>query len=211
MDIVISPPPFLEISSPSESNGLLLQSSPKPLIVVPGPPIFSLEADDLIPPPADINPSVHPAAIVSPRPPIQLEISDYASQALADFPELVNLSGSDLLPGAPVASSGVNGVVPARCDSCPLATVVGLAAAAIAPNTSGRIQTDGVITLTAAQWENIIGQPDGLAPGATYYLSPFPGELIHVPPSAQGFYLTRIGTAISSAALEISIQPPIGM
>lgn len=211
MDIIISPPPALEVTPPPAPVGVPLEVSPEPLIVVPGPPVFTIAPAALIPPPADIAPPVHPVAVVSPAAVITLQIDAVSAQAMADFADLVNLDENALLPGMPVTSTGANGATPARCNQFALIEVVGLATEAIAPNTSGLIQTDGTLTLTVAQWAEITGQAGGLTPGETYYLAPFPGEMMTVPPATEGFYLTRIGRALSSTTLEISIMPPIGV
>lgn len=51
----------------------------------------------------------------------------------------------------------------------------------------------------------------GLIVGHAYYLGTAPGTLTDIAPTATGQFLTRIGTAVKTDALHLSIQPPILM
>jgi len=51
----------------------------------------------------------------------------------------------------------------------------------------------------------------GLIIGHTYYLGTTPGTLTDIAPTAAGQFLTRIGTAVKTDAVYLSIQPPILM
>lgn len=78
--------------------------------------------------------------------------------------------------------------------------------ASIASTTSGSILTDGAITV--ADWTAIAGAPT-LTAGSVYFLDGVDGNITTIPPILAGSYVVRIGTAISTTTLEVSISRPI--
>ena len=71
------------------------------------------------------------------------------------------------------------------------------------------IQSSGEITLTAAEWNFVVGNDQGLTTGSPYWLdaSGF-GQLTGIPPSTPGAAVAQIGIALSSTTLLLSILPP---
>jgi hypothetical protein len=49
----------------------------------------------------------------------------------------------------------------------------------------------------------------GLNAGELYFLSTGYGGITTTPPSGSGEYMTRVGEAISSASLHVSLEPPV--
>lgn len=78
--------------------------------------------------------------------------------------------------------------------------------ASIAPTASGSVLTDG--TITVADWTAIAGAPT-LTAGSVYFLDGVDGNITTIPPILAGSYVVRIGTAISTTTLEVSISRPI--
>lgn len=78
--------------------------------------------------------------------------------------------------------------------------------ASIAPTASGSVLTDGAITV--ADWTAIAGAPT-LTAGSVYFLDGVDGNITTIPPILAGSYVVRIGTAISTTTLEVSISRPI--
>lgn len=128
-----------------------------------------------------------------------------------DVISLSNGSAAAVVIGSPVYISAANAFQPARANASATSDVIGLVReASVAAASNGAVQSDGIFTATAAQWDAVTGQTGGLTVGSVYYLSPATaGRLTITPPSAAGEYVARIGRAISSTALEISIQPSI--
>ena len=85
----------------------------------------------------------------------------------------------------------------------------GLALEAAVDNTDVDIQTTGLIELTTAQWDVILGNmvPAGLVAGAAYYLSStVAGRLTEIAPTAGGTYRNQIGLALTATKFLIQIS-----
>ncbi len=114
--------------------------------------------------------------------------------------DVVNLEASVALAlGDVVYVSAASTVAKSQANAAGTAKVIGLARAAIEANATGEIQTDGILSgLTA------------LTAGSTYYLSAdTAGTMITAAPSETGKFIVKLGTAISTTELEISIREPI--
>lgn len=113
--------------------------------------------------------------------------------------------------GQPVYNDGAGTVDLAQADAGGTVEVLGLVkAATIAAAASGAIQTDGVIAATTAQWDALTGDVGGLTPGSVYYLDPdTAGNITLTAPTAVGDFVVRLGKAISTTELEITILQPI--
>jgi hypothetical protein len=70
------------------------------------------------------------------------------------------------------------------------------------------VQTSGEITLTAEEWNFVVGNSQGLITGDVYYLdgSGF-GQMFQNPPVSVGSAVTQIGVAISSVTMLFGILP----
>lgn len=115
--------------------------------------------------------------------------------------DVINLEAATaLVLGDVVYISAAGTVAKSQANAAATAKAFGLVrAATIESAATGPIQTDGVLTgLT------------GLTAGATYYLSAdTAGLMVATAPSEAGKFVTKIGTAISTTELEISIREPI--
>jgi hypothetical protein len=113
--------------------------------------------------------------------------------------------------GTPVYVKSNGNVDKAQANASGTVQVLGLVRdASISSSTSGVIQTDGVLSATTAQWDAVTGDSGGLTPGAAYYLSASTaGQLTTNAPTTAGQFVVRIGLALSSTELDISIAPPI--
>lgn len=109
--------------------------------------------------------------------------------------------------GSPVYLSAAGQFQLARANAQATHDVLGLVRdPSIAAGASGSIQTDGLITGSTAQWDAVTGQTGGLTAGSYYFLSiNTAGKLTTIAPTSQGEYIQRVGKAITSTSLEISI------
>jgi hypothetical protein len=119
-------------------------------------------------------------------------------------------SGS-IVVGTIVYNDAADGVKKAKADASGTKSAVGLvASASIAAGASGSIQTDGVISLTTAQWDAVFGTTGGLAFGARYFLSAATAGLgTATAPSTVGQYVVEVGQALSTTELKINIHQSI--
>jgi hypothetical protein len=123
---------------------------------------------------------------------------------------LLNGNAGALTEGMAVYSTAVTGTVDkARANASGTSKVTGLVVdATVAAGAPATIQYGGVLTI--ADWTVPAGSAT-LTPGATYFLSPTTAGLITpTPPNTTGQFVTVIGTAISTTALKIEIDSPIG-
>jgi len=118
---------------------------------------------------------------------------------------------ASIVIGAPVYNDGAGTVDLAQADAAATVEVLGLVkSASIVAAASGAIQTDGILVATTAQWDTITGDVGGLVAGSVYYLDPDTAGLLTVTaPSAVGDFVVRIGKAVSTTEMEITILQPI--
>ncbi len=119
-----------------------------------------------------------------------------------------NATGAALTIGQAVYISAANTVEAALADNVTTSGVVGLVAdASIADGANGYILTDG--TLVSTDWIAVVGATT-LTAGSVYFLSDTTaGELTTTVPTAPGSFVTRVGTAINTTTLEVTISRPI--
>lgn len=119
-----------------------------------------------------------------------------------------NATGVALTIGQAVYISAANAVEAALADDVTTSGVVGLVAdASIADGANGYILTDG--TLVSTDWTAVVGATT-LTPGSVYFLSDTAaGELTTTVPTAPGSFVARVGTAINTTTLEVTISRPI--
>ena len=113
--------------------------------------------------------------------------------------------------GTPVYVSAADTVLNALANALSTSEIIGLVVdISVAPGDPARILTDGRITATTAQWDAVSDEIGGLAAGSVYYLDPTTaGKLTKIAPTAEGEVVVRVGKALSSTTLEISIDWPI--
>lgn len=134
-----------------------------------------------------------------------------AASSEVDVISLTNAGAGAAPIGSPVYISAANNFALARANAGATARPIALVKdASIAASAAGFVQTDGVLEATTAQWDTITGQTGGLTPGSVYFLSAATaGRLTTTAPTSSGEYVVRVGIAVSSTGLEISIHPEI--
>lgn len=145
----------------------------------------------------------------------QLSSSDTldANVSEVDVIGLSNNQGSAIVICSPVYISGAGQIKLGQANATGTIQLVGLAKdPSIANAANGFVQTDGSFAATTAQWDVVTGQTGGLTPGAVYFLSAATaGRLTTVAPNTVGQFVVRVGLAISTTQMDITIQPPIGL
>ena len=124
---------------------------------------------------------------------------------------LVNDNAANLTICQPVYIKSNGAVDLAQADASATSEVFGLVNdALIAPNASGRILFDAVLTATTGEWDAVTGGSGGLTPGETYFLDAATvGMLTINAPTASGEFVVNIGRAISATKLDLTILAPI--
>ncbi len=112
--------------------------------------------------------------------------------------------------GQPVYIQGANTVDLALADAKATSGVIGLVLdASIDSSVVGTILTDGILTST--DWTAVVGAAT-LTVGSVYFLSDtVAGTLTTTATTTAGSFVTRVGTAISTTTLEVTISRPIGL
>ena len=134
-----------------------------------------------------------------------------ASAAEVDVVVLTNGNASAIVIGSPVYSDAAGSVDLAQADASGTVEVLGFVKdTSISASASGSIQTDGILAATTAQWDIVTGDTGGLVAGTVYYLDPTTaGNLTVTAPTTTSQYVVRVGKAISTTEMEISIEAPI--
>lgn len=134
-----------------------------------------------------------------------------APQSGGDVMVLTNDDVGANVIGAPVYIDAVDGFKAARANASGTTKVIGLVAtASIASGASGNVMVSGVLSATTAQWDTAFGTTGGLTFNTTYYLSDATaGKGVSTAPTTTGSYVEKIGIAISTTELMITIEPPI--
>lgn len=122
--------------------------------------------------------------------------------------ERSNDNAAALVIGQPVYVSGDGAVDMAQADAASTKDVLGLCAEGIAIAGSGNIQSDNVLTASTGEWDALTGDVGGLVAGSWYYLDEATaGKLTATAPTTG--YIAKVGQALSTTELEISIKPTI--
>jgi len=135
------------------------------------------------------------------------DVIDVSVVGEVDVVSLENDTGAAVInEGAPVYCKSAGKVDNAQADAVATVEVIGLAQDEIAYQASGNIQTDGVLSLTTGEWDSITGDTGGLTFNDVYYLDPdTAGMLTTTAPTTTGDFVVRVGKAISTTDMEISI------
>jgi len=134
-----------------------------------------------------------------------------ASVSKVDIVSRSNSNAGAITIGQAVYPDGNGSVDLGQANASGTVEVLGLVAAtSIASAASGSIQTDGILTATTGQWDAVTGGTGGLVAGTVYYLDPSTaGHITSTAPTTASQYVVRIGVALSTTELEISVRPPI--
>lgn len=124
---------------------------------------------------------------------------------------LTNNNANPIVIGTPVYCESNDKVDLAKADAVATAQTVGLVKdVSIAASAVGNIQTDGILEATTSQWDAVAGTTGGLAAGTTYFLSAATaGKLTATAPTTVGQFVVKIGIALSTTKLEITLSQPI--
>jgi len=144
----------------------------------------------------------------------QLQAGDSlnASCNEVDVVEMTNSNAGAVVICAPVYVDGAGTFDEAQADAAATTEILGLVA--VSPSIgiagSGNIQTDGILTATAVQWDAVTGDGGGLTAGSVYYVDPdTAGMLTTTAPTTVGDFVIRVGVALSTLDLDITVTPPI--
>ena len=136
----------------------------------------------------------------------QIPSGDTLSAAASEV-DVVSLTAAVALVAlAPVYVSAANTCDKASASASATARIIGFAQDAIASAAAGFIQTDGILSGTTGEWDAVAGTTGGLSAGTPYFLSSTAGLITATAPVASGSYVVKVGTAISTTELEISIS-----
>lgn len=143
----------------------------------------------------------------------QLQAGDTLDAAVSevDVVSKTNDNAGPIVIGAPVYQKSDGDVDLGRANAQGTVQLLGLVKdVSIAAAGSGLIQTDGVLVATTGQWDAVTGGSGGLTAGSAYYLdAATAGLLTTTAPTSVGQFVVRVGLAISTTEMEISIMPPI--
>ncbi len=132
-------------------------------------------------------------------------------EATTGFITQINNNAGTITIGQPVYNDGNDTVDLAKADAAGTVEVLGLIySISIVTTEAGFIVSDGILVATTTQWDTVTGGSGGLTAGSVYYLDPTTaGRITATGPTVAGKYVVRIGRAVSTIKLEISISQPI--
>jgi len=136
----------------------------------------------------------------------ELPAGDTLSAASSEIDVVSLTAAATLVALTPVYVSAANACNKASASASATARIIGFAQDAIASAAAGFIQTDGILSGTTGEWDAVAGTTGGLAAGTAYFLSGTAGLITATAPTASGSYVVKVGTAISTTELEISIS-----
>ncbi len=128
-----------------------------------------------------------------------------------DFITADNDEVGAIVIGTPTYVNGDGTVKKALADAIGTADVLGLVVdITVAASDPARILTDGRLTATTAQWDAVSDETGGLTAGSIYYLDPSTaGKITATAPTSDTEVVARVGKALSTTILEVSINQPI--
>lgn len=138
---------------------------------------------------------------------VELPAGDYIDNG--NIVERQNNSGNAMPGGTPVIASSGTGVNMADASQATKLNVMGLAMEDLAVDALGKFQCDGIVKLTAGQWDVVTGDSGGLDANLVYYLDTTTGKLTSTAPTSG--WVVRVGLAISATELRLGISAPIAI
>jgi hypothetical protein len=150
---------------------------------------------------------VYKPLVLGPNGVEELSSADSLDARVSEVDVLLRIAASVMIAGQVVYASSATQADKARANSDALAKPIGMATAAIASGASGSVQTNGVITLTTAEWDALCGTTGGLVVGTQYFLSAATaGVLTATAPSGAGNYVVPVIEAISPTEAYIIVD-----
>jgi hypothetical protein len=143
-----------------------------------------------------------------------LPVGDTLNAAVTEVDTIAATNGEAgaIVIGTPVYVSAAGTVKKAAANALGTVQVLGLVIdVSVAGSGTANILTDGVLVATTAQWDAITGGSGGLTAGSVYYLDATAGLLTSTALTTAGQYVARIGLAVSTTELDITLQAPIGL
>ncbi len=133
-----------------------------------------------------------------------------SGDTLQEVEQLQLTADAALIAAQVVYASAADHVNKAKADSATTAKPIGLTTGAISNGAVGGVQSDGVLTLTTAEWDAAFGTTGGLTFNTPYFLSAGTAGLgTATAPSTVGQYVVQLGIALSTTELKIAIQQSI--
>lgn len=108
---------------------------------------------------------------------------------------VTNTGGNTFQPGMPVCKVGAE-YLPASSNE-PRQNCLGLAVDVSAPGSQLRIQLEGLMSMSAVQWDLVTNMVGGLVPTAFYYIDEN-SRLTTTPPADFPQYMIKIGYALNT-------------
>ena len=135
------------------------------------------------------------------------ELLPYGGAPGGESIEYTAEAAEDVLAGQPVYLDNDGKIRLAQASSALSSRVVGFAKDAALATFLCTFVSDSQVVL--GDWTSVVGATT-LQKGKTYYLSPLSaGEITDIPPSTEGTYVVKVGTAMTTTKLDIEIQPSI--
>jgi hypothetical protein len=124
--------------------------------------------------------------------------------------EKINSGSANIKFGTPLSALGADGVqLSVASDSFATSQVFGLSNnISNSSSVNVNIQSYGTLIGTTTEWDQVTGTVGGLQVGKDYYISIIPGMLTTTPTTTPTFYMTKVGTAMSTTTMSIAIQSP---
>jgi hypothetical protein len=128
-----------------------------------------------------------------------------------DFVTASNDEVGAIVIGTPTYVNGDDTVKKALADAIGTSDVLGLVVdITVAASDPARILTDGRLAATTTQWDAVSDETGGLVAGSVYYLDPSTaGKITSTAPTTDTEVVARVGKALSTTILEVSINQPI--
>jgi hypothetical protein len=146
-----------------------------------------------------------PSAVINTNNPPDASVSEFT---------LPSDNAQTMLVGCALSAEGFTGqlVLASANSDLAAAQVIGIALTTNVPNFTipdVTYQYNGIVELTAAEWNAVGAGSTGLKPGVPYYVSDVtPGNITDVAPSTGGHFITQLGWAVSPTQLQLGIQYP---
>lgn len=136
-----------------------------------------------------------------------LQAGDTLDANTTDGQVITLTPASDMIAGQLVYLSGADACTKAKADASGTSKLAALAVAAQSSGVAGTFMLAGVLVLTTAQWDAVMGTTGGLTAGTEYYLSAATSGLgTATATTTAGQYVVCVGYALSTTELMVKIS-----